>query len=1558
MPKRTSSKPVVADPLASFHAPTRAWFDATFPGPTPAQVLGWPSIQSGTSTLLLAPTGSGKTLAAFLVALDRLIFSDEPLKEHRTRVLYVSPLKALATDVERNLSVPLAGITAMAAQMGHTFRVPTVAIRSGDTPADERVRLAKRPPDILITTPESLYLLLTSAARRILRSIDTIIIDEIHSVAGTKRGAHLFVSLERLVAFQQAEPLEAEAKKIVRIGLSATQRPLEEIARLLGGFDVQGMHRAPRPVAIVNAAAPRQLEISIEVPVDDMTQPAPEAKAGQTEAETAVKSIWTSIHPRLVELVKAHRSTMIFVNSRRLAERLVSALNDTAGAEIAAAHHGSMSRDHRAAIEASLKAGELPCIVATSSLELGIDIGAVDLVIQVEAPPSIAAGLQRIGRAGHSVGALSRGRIFPKHRGDLLACVAARTGMLAADVEETFYPRNPLDVLAQQIVAITAMDPMHEDGLFDLVRRAAVFAELPRSSFDGVLDMLSGKYPSDEFAELRPRIVWDRKTGMLRARKGAGRIAVVNAGTIPDRGLYGVFLNATESSTGTGRRVGELDEEMVFEAREGEVFVLGASSWRISEITHDRVLVTPAPGQPGKMPFWRGDRVGRGAALGEAMGELAREIASKSESAAENYLQAHHELDPRAAKNLVRYVHEEQRVTGQVPSDRAIVIERFVDEVGDTRVCLLSPYGGRVFAPLATVLAERCRTELGLEIECVWSDDGIVLRFPGTEAIPEVRRLFPTADDVEDIVVRAVGGSALFAARFRECAGRALLLPRHSPGKRSPLWAQRKRARDLLNVASRYASFPILLETYREVVRDAFDLPTLKKILAHIESREIIVHEIETRAPSPFAASLLFGYVGNFMYDLDMPLAERKAQRLAVDHTRLRELLGEAELRELLDPASIAVLEGSLQRTDGKRPLVHEDDVHDLLLSIGDLSMETIIQRAGKPLDAASRRYVTGLVNECEKSGRIVEINIAQEKRFVAVEDAARYRDALGVRLPKGLPPALLEPAPEPLVGLISRYARTHGPFRLNEITNRFGIGLDPARMAIRELIERGRIVEGEMLPGGSGTECCDVEVLRILKRRSLAKWFAEVEPVRPETYARFLLEWHGIMQPRRGTHALLAVIEQLQGMPVFVNALENEILPARIEGYRIGDLDALCAAGEVFWRGVERSADGAGKIALYSSAAFPYLAPPPGRADGAQAAKIREILERRGAVFFHDLLRESGGFAPDVVTALWDLIWAGEVTNDTLAPLRSLGVEQRQEKRRSAHRGRGMTGRRHVLPGTEGRFSLLPKQFERGPNETERRAAIARSLLDRHGVLARESVLAEGIPGGFSAVYDVFRAMEDAGKVRRGYFIADLGAAQFALPGADDRLRALRETPSEARSVVLSAVDPASPWGAALRFPGDDGAETNRGGQKPKRALGARVVIRDGRILAWLGRTEKHLITFVQHRGIDAESEMREVANALAKLVDEGRTRVVVISTIDGLPAARSPLAPSLREVGFVETIHGYAKRRALAPAMAPSLSGPRDGWARPWETPRDNAIKSPTDSAEDDDFDDILDD
>ncbi|MEO8350068.1 MAG: DEAD/DEAH box helicase, partial [Acidobacteriota bacterium] len=784
------------DPLDAFRPAVRRWFGASFDAPTAAQVKGWPPISGGRSTLLLAPTGSGKTLAAFLAAIDRLMFSTEPPKKERCRVLYVSPLKALAVDVERNLRAPLAGIAAAAGSAGEPFRVPTIAIRSGDTPAAERARMARTPPDILITTPESLYLLLTSSAREALFSVDTVIIDEIHSVVASKRGAHLFLSLERL------EALRPGGRPLQRVGLSATQRPLEEVARLLGGGEPAGKRGVwkPRPVEIVDAGSRKAFEVTVEVPVEDMARLGEvlDTPSGPAAGPPARRSIWPSIHPRLVELIRAHRSTMIFVNSRRLAERLASALNETAEEEIALAHHGSIAREKRLEIEDRLKRGELPAIVATSSLELGIDMGAVDLVVQIEAPPSVASGMQRIGRAGHSVGAVSRGVIFPKYRGDLLASAAATIRMREGKIEETFYPRNPLDVLAQQIVAIASMDEVGVENLYDLVRRAAPFADLPRGSFEGVLDMLSGRYPSDEFAELKPRIVWDRIGGKVRGREGARRVAVVNAGTIPDRGLYGVFLAGEE--TGKSRRVGELDEEMVFESRVGEVFLLGASSWRIEEITHDRVIVTPAPGEPGKMPFWHGDRPGRPPEFGRAIGELTRTLAAETRRDAVKRLTGEHGLDPRAASNLRAYVEEQSEATGEVPSDRTIVVERYLDDMGDWRVCILSPFGARVHAPWATAVLAKLGSERASDAEMLWSDDGIVFRLPESDEPPDVADFFPASDEVEDLVTRSLGSTSLFAARFRENAARALLLPRRHPGRRSPLWAQRKRAADLLAV--------------------------------------------------------------------------------------------------------------------------------------------------------------------------------------------------------------------------------------------------------------------------------------------------------------------------------------------------------------------------------------------------------------------------------------------------------------------------------------------------------------------------------------------------------------------------------------------------------------------------------------------------------------------------------------------------------------------------------------------------------------------------------------
>ena len=1496
--------------LGAFHAPVRSWFDASFVGPTPAQSRGWGPIVAGSSTLLFAPTGSGKTLAAFLVAIDRLMFSPEPDRRERCRVLYISPLKALGTDAEKNLRAPLAGIAAVAARDGVPFRVPTVSVRSGDTPASERARLARTPPDILITTPESLYLLLTSAARAILASVETVIVDEIHSLAPTKRGAHLFLSLERLEALRPrgAPPLQ-------RIGLSATARPLEEVARLLGGGAI-GVGGAgtftPRPVAIVDAGAKKAWDLRVEAPARAPTAPEPGGR-----------SVWGSIHPRLVELIRAHRSTMIFVNSRRLAERLASAINDLAGEEIALAHHGSIAKETRLAIEERLKRGELPAIVATSSLELGLDVGAIDLVVQIESPPSVASGLQRIGRAGHSVGAVSRGIIFPKYKGDLLSAATATERMIAGAVEETFYPRNPLDVLAQQIVATVSVEPTTADAMYALARRAAPFAELPRASFEGVLDMLSGRYPSDEFAELRPRLTWDRTTGALTAREGARRIAILNGGTIPDRGLYGVYL-ASQVGGETGgegepksRRVGELDEEMVFESRVGEVFLLGASSWRITEVTHDRVLVTPAPGEPGKMPFWRGDRPGRPVELGRAVGALARTLVAAAPDAALKRLREGHGLDEGAAGELLAYLREQALATGEVPSDRTLVVERYKDELGDWRVCVLSPFGSRVHAPWCTAVLARLREgnvgdaggypQTPGDIEGIWSDDGMVFRLPGSDEPPAIAPFFVAADEVEDLLVRSLGGSSVFAARFRENAGRALLLPRRHPGQRSPLWATRKKAADLLAVASRYGSFPLLLETYRECLRDVFDLPGLVDLLRRIASQEIRVRTVDARVPSPFAASLMFSYVGNFLYDGDAPLAERRAHALSVDPAQLRELLGEAELRELLDADAITSLERSLQHLGGHRPAAHADALHDLLLSIGDLSEAEIAERLVDPGAAPTLLAALG------DARRIFAFTLRGERRFAAAEDAGRLRDALGISPPPGLPAALLAPVADPLGDLISRYARTHGPFPVDVAAARFGLGVAVVRAALERLAATGRVLEGEISPGGRSREWCDAEVLRQLKRRSLARLRKEVEPAPPAALGRFLAEWHGLHKRRSGAEARLAVVEQLQGAPLPASVLEVDVLPARLRGYLAGDLDQLCASGEVAWVGLAPLGERDGQIALYLAEQRALLAPPPRPAQGELAGRLRALFAQRGALFFSDLAAETGAFPRDLLAALWELVWAGEVTNDTLAPLRGYlrgAADEAKDRRATLRRSSFQARPRRVgPPGSEGRWSLVARGG-RVPTETERRAALARALLERHGVLTREAVGAEGVTGGFSAVYDVLKAMEDAGRVRRGYFVEGLGATQFALPGSEDRLRSAREPPAESRTLILAATDPANPYGAALAWPEAGAKREAIKSARPQRAAGAHVVLRDGELIGYVGRTEKNLLTFLPGAEPARGQAASALAGALAALVDEGRRRTLLIGRIDGEEAEESAFGARLAEAGFTATSKGYFKR------------------------------------------------
>ena len=1517
--------------LSGFHTATARWFSEVFQATTLAQQRSWPEIAKGESTLLLAPTGSGKTLSAFLVAIDRIMFGTESVSPRRSvkrsrtretvpeisksvRVLYISPLKALGVDVERNLRSPLAGIRAIAERESIPHKVPTIAVRSGDTSSRERSMIARNPPDILITTPESLYLLLTSKAREILAGVKTIIIDEIHSLVANKRGAHLFLSLERLEAYRRNQ--FPDAPPIQRIGLSATQRPLDEVARLLGGATAsadEDQIPRPRPVSVVEAGRRRSLDLTIEVPVEDMTQLGePAIPSGSAAAGPSVPSIWPSLHPRLVELINEHRSTMLFVNSRRLAERLASSINELAEKEIALAHHGSIAKATRLQIEDRLKRGDLPAIVATSSLELGIDMGAVDLVIQIEAPPSIASGLQRIGRAGHQVDAESKGIVFPKYRGDLLACSAAAGRMLEGEVEETFYPRNPLDVLAQQIIAIVAEGPVSADEVFSIARSAAPFQELSRNAFDSTLDLLTGRYPSDEFAELKPRVNWDRISGELTPRRGTQRLAVLNAGTIPDRGLYGVFLadgasesSESESATGSsgrtgGKRVGELDEEMVFETRPGDVFLLGASSWRVVDITRDRVLVVPAPGEPGRMPFWRGDGPGRPLEFGRAIGQLNRRLIELDREDAETELVAKHSLDQNAAANLVEYLHEQRLATEVVPSDREIVVECFLDEIGDWRIALLTPFGARVHAPWAMAVMAGLNSDITGEVDMIWTDDGIVFRLPESDEPPDVTSFVPSSSDVEDTVVAQLGNSAMFASHFRENAARALLLPKRMPGRRTPLWLQRRRASDLLAVASRYPAFPILLETYRECLRDVFDIRGLKEILKSIERRRIRIRRVTTDSASPFASALLFNYVGNFIYDGDAPLAERRAAALSLDHAQLRELLGDAELRELIDAEAVDELAMELQRLDQRYPPNDQDAVHDLLLQLGDLTFEELGARC--PSDAQLREWLDELV----LSRRVIAVRVGGEDRYAAAEDTARYRDAIGFVAPMGMPEAFLESVYDATSDLVSRFARTHIPFKPEDVAARLGLPVGTVRESLNKLADQGRIAVGEFLPGGRGFEFCDTEVLRKLKRRSLARLRKQVEPVEPEVVGRFLPSWHAIDEPKSGLDGLLDAIEQLQGLALPASDLEQRILPARVQDYSPSDLDELCVAREVIWQGADDLNSGDGRICLYLTEHRPLLAPIVEPLEDELATRIRELLAERGALFFGDIEAETRGFPNDILDTLWDLVWNGELTNDTLAPLRALRRQHDGRKKSSRRQHSRFRSRRtRQLPGSEGRWTLIADAADEQPTPTARQTAFANQLLARYGVVTRHMVASEGAIGGFSGLYPVFKAMEDSGRVRRGYFVDGQGAAQFAMPGAEDQLRQRRSPGDEETVLILAATDPANPYGTVIRWPESDGHSSTR----PHRSAGARVVLCDGALTGYLNRSGNHLMTFLPDNEPERGTRSRQLADALASLANVRRP--VFLEKINGEAAQQSNFTPVLVAAGFVATSRGVMKRR-----------------------------------------------
>ena len=1713
--------------LDRFSAPTRDWFSGAFVAPTDAQTGAWSAVADGAHALVVAPTGSGKTLAAFLWALDGLLTGEPPADPtQRCRVVYVSPLKALATDVERNLRSPLVGIRQAATRLGRALPDVRVGTRTGDTPPNERRAFATQPPDILVTTPESLYLVLTSGARAGLSGVRTVIVDEIHAVAGTKRGAHLALSLERLDALLDRPDGPGPAQ---RIGLSATVRPVEAVAEFLGG--ARGEQDGGRPVTVVQPPAAKRLEVDVVVPVPDLgdlrTMPSTTADdptatgtpgpvdeepdlTGTANGSLRRPSIWPHVEERVVDLVADHRSTLVFTNSRRGAERLTARMNEVwaarTGADLpdhgelqpaavpaqsgtavgidvrqartilARAHHGSMSRAERTRTESELKAGQLPAVVATSSLELGIDMGAVDLVVQVGSPPSVASGLQRIGRAGHQVGAVSRGVLFPTFRGELVPAAVTAERMRAGLLEALSVPRNPLDVLAQQVVAMVAVEDWTVDDLATVVRRAAPFAGLGDATLRAVLDMLAGRYPSEEFAELRPRLVWDRVPDVLRARPGALRLAVTSGGTIPDRGLYGVFLahGATtddvpvdpERSAGRvrgGRRVGELDEEMVYESRVGDTFTLGSSTWRIEDITPDRVLVTPAPGVPGRLPFWKGDNPGRPAELGQAMGAWVREVAALPDDAARRRA-TDAGLDPWAVDNLLAYLAEQREATGHVPSDTTIVVERFRDELGDWRVVLHSPYGARVHAPWAVVLGARLRERYGVDTAVLHSDDGIVLRLPdvldtgatwdedGGTATGWATRNDPWADgagpqidladllidpdEVVDAVRAELGSSAMFGARFREAASRALLLPRRRPDRRQPLWQQRQRSAQLLAVAAQYPDFPILLEAVRECLQDDFDTAALATLMRDVTAGRIRVVEVTTPQPSPFARSMLFGYTAEFLYDGDAPLAERRAAALTLDPTLLAELLGqggESQLADLLDPEAVLRTEDELAGRAPDRQAGTLEQVADAVRRHGPLPLTDLTDRV-RP---EAREALTGWLTELEAARRLIRVRIGgvspdRVEQWAAVEDAGRLRDALGVALPVGVPEAFTEAVPDPVGDLVRRHARTHGPFPAEQVAARFGWGVAVATEALRRLERSGVLVQGRLRPdvlGGTGDEFCDAEVLRMLRRRSLAVLRAQVEPVSPQALGVFLPRWQGVAPVStagardrgsrgrgerdgtgrivsgtagggsvvregavvsasgalRGVDGVARVVEQLAGVVLPASALETHVLPARVPDYEPAMLDELTAAGEVLWAGHGALAGHDGLVSLHLSAVADLTLPPlepldPHGPTGWLHAAVLDALAGGGAWFLPALVERvrsllatgryaahdaemphqgpttvdvspAGALDPqtseghaggsdepvvgasvaDVTAALWDLVWAGRVTNDGLAPLRAwLGSGRTAHRTRTAiPRGRPLRPRLSLrgvgplaasgptTPTGGGRWSLLP---EREKDPTLRAHALASQLLDRHGVLTRAVAPAEGVGARFGEVYRVLSTLEQAGQVRRGYFVETLGGSQFALPGAVDRLRTDAQvveraaehaadgtvTVDESWVVVLAATDPANPYGAALPWPDPVAGD---GGHRAGRKAGALVVLVDGALVLYLERGGRTVLSFTV-----AEAPLVAAARGLATIGRSGRVGRLTIGRLDGADvlggALHGQLGAALVEAGFAPTPRGLRLR------------------------------------------------
>ncbi len=1533
MPRR-----VMHPALKPFHPIVRRWFAERLGEPSAPQREGWPAIAGGSDTLILAPTGTGKTLAAFLYELDSLIREGtrEPLS-NAIHLLYVSPLKALNNDVQRNLEGPIAELRARFEAEGERFPELRVAVRTGDTRASERARMLRRTPHILITTPESLHILLTSArARSMFSALRAVIVDEIHAIAGTKRGAHLALTLERLTKVAPEPPQ--------RIALSATQRPLEEIARFLGGCETpmpNEKSEAFRPVQIVDCGLVKQMEMRIVSPVPDLAH--------------VDGTIWTSVYPLLLERIRGARTTLIFVNNRGQAEKIAARVNALAGSEMALPYHGSLSRERRFLLEERLKAGELRALVTTSSLELGIDVGSVDLVVQLQSPKRVAAGLQRVGRAGHSLDAVSRGVFVPTFRDDALEELAIVAAMREGDVEPTHVVQNALDVLAQIIVAIAASEtPAWTSAeLFDFVRRAYPYHALTRAAFDETLSMLAGKYPSDVAAELEARVFWDRVTDTISPARSARLVATISGGTIPDRGLYTVNLPDRT-------RLGELDEEFVHESRVGDVFQLGSSTWRIRSIEHDRVVVVPAPGAPARMPFWHGEFMARAYHMAARVGALRRQLDDAATKDDLQRLQREYNADEATIRSSVEYVQAQRWSTGIVPDDRTLVLEHFRDEAGSVRVVLHAPFGGRVNAPWGMALGRRMRERLGVDVQVQTTDDALMLRLPDLSETPPLEIVLALgAEEAERLIVEEVGTSSVFGARFRMNAARALLLPRGNPRRRMPLWLQRLKAGDLLQTVRQFPSFPIVVETYRDVLQDAFDLPRLRDVLDALAAGDISVRVVKTELPSPFAQSLQFGFVMDWMYGDDTPRAEARAALLSLDRALLDELMG----GEGADDATLAILDDVLARRRGTAPGRQARDADELAVLVdraGDVSIDELNARVapagdwlrGDPLAALS------------ESRRLLGVRLnssADEVRYILVDAWPRYAAAFGdamnlvslgvgerwMSATEGVPDALRTVALTPKAArreVLARFVALGGPLSVGDVVTRYPLDERWVERRLTEWEQSGTLVRGVFGGDRSVNRWCSRRLLEQARRRELALARKAIAAVSLQDFARFQQRWQHLDETSRlsGSDATATVIEQLQGISRPAAAWERDYLPARITNYTPASLDALAASGRFVWcadpvvRSGNTAVVGAAHAALGRIRFFErgtgrlWIAPAPNdSALSTQAQEARDALRNLGASFTSDLLAATSLGPQRLRDALRELVAAGLVTNDTIGALRDVirwkpvfpvkrgdepdptrwlpadftpspnrRIVQRRINPRSLARWKrpdrpdagGAWGGRWSLVHTPGSLGIAPDELGADAE------AIARIWLARYGVVSRDWYRRERPAIPWREIYHELKRLEFRGDVRRGYFVAGLAGAQFALPEAVEMLRQTptRDDGKPVAPVVMATSDPAN----VFALPLSDGGRVDTI-ERP-RGVASILVTRAGRVEIAAERRGRRIRSREGISNDALQGSLAALAAFLTRPREGGRRSDVLIETIDGMPAAHSPHAESLRALGF----------------------------------------------------------